>query len=237
MALRDQPYLPLYVQDYLTDEKLNMCSAATQGIYIKIMCIMHKSEQYGTILLKQNDKQKSSSCLNFAYKLAKLLPFDVNEINTALDELINENVIYINTDKLIQKRMVRDNEISIIRSKAGSKGGKKTQKFAKAKIKANSEYEYENENINNSINVAFFEFWNLYNKKIAKVKCEKKWNKLKDKEREEIMNTLPKFLKTIKDKQYQPYPETYLNQQRWEDELPEDETAETWDIVNKAQRG
>jgi len=97
--------------------------------------------------------------------------------------------------------------------------------------------ENENENINNSINVAFLEFWNLYNKKIAKVKCEKKWNKLKDKEREEIMNTLPKFLKTIKDKQYQPYPETYLNQQRWEDELPEDETAETWDIVNKAQRG
>lgn len=26
MALRDQPYLPLYVQDFLTDEKLRECS-------------------------------------------------------------------------------------------------------------------------------------------------------------------------------------------------------------------
>ena len=90
--------------------------------------------------------------------------------------------------------------------------------------------ENENENINNSINVAFLEFWNLYNKKIAKVKCEKKWNKLKDKEREEIIRTLPNFLKTINDKQFQPYPETYLNQRRWEDEI------ETDDEFNKSIR-
>jgi len=94
--------------------------------------------------------------------------------------------------------------------------------------------ENENENINNSINVAFFEFWNLYNKKIAKVKCEKKWNKLKDKEREEIMNTLPNFLKTINDKQFQPYPETYLNQRRWEDEIEDDEFNKA---IREAQHG
>ena len=35
MALRNQPYIPLYVQDFLTDEKLNQCSPASQGIYIK----------------------------------------------------------------------------------------------------------------------------------------------------------------------------------------------------------
>jgi len=53
MALRDQPYLPLYVQDIMTDEKLNECSAASHGIYIKgIMCLMHKSETYGKIMLK-----------------------------------------------------------------------------------------------------------------------------------------------------------------------------------------
>jgi len=60
MALRDQPYLPLYVQDYLTDEKLNECSPATQGVYIKLLCVLHKMEEYGTILLKQKRKQKVS---------------------------------------------------------------------------------------------------------------------------------------------------------------------------------
>ncbi len=150
MALRDQPYLPLYVQDYLTDEKLNNCSPASQGIYIKIMCLFHKCDPYGGILLKQNDKQNQNICLNFARKLAKQLPFDSTEINDALDELLHEKVLLIDGDFLYQKRMVKDNEISNKRSEIGSKGGKKTQnknkKFAKANIKANSEYEYVNEN-------------------------------------------------------------------------------------------
>ena len=47
MALRDQPYIPLYVQDFMTDEKLNECSAATTEVYIRLMCVMHKSEKIG----------------------------------------------------------------------------------------------------------------------------------------------------------------------------------------------
>ncbi len=52
MALRNQPYFPLYVQDFLTDEKLAECSAESTGVYIRLMCILHKSEEYGCILLK-----------------------------------------------------------------------------------------------------------------------------------------------------------------------------------------
>lgn len=150
MALRDQPYFPLYVQDYLTDEKLNMCSASSQGVYIKLLCIFHKSDSYGGILLKQKDKQKSSVTLNFAFKLAKLLPFDLQVISSALNELIDEKVLIIEDDFLYQKRMIKDNELSIERAKNGKKGGKTTQKkhkeFAKAKPKANSENEDESKN-------------------------------------------------------------------------------------------
>ena len=127
MALRDQPYLPLYVQDYLTDEKLNNCSASSQGIYIKVMCLFHKCDPYGGILLKQNDKQNESICLNFARKLSKQLPFDSIEINEALIELLHEKVLLIDGDFLFQKRMVKDNDISNKRSEIGKKGGKKTQ--------------------------------------------------------------------------------------------------------------
>lgn len=148
MALRNQPYLPLYCQDYLTDEKLNMCSASSQGVYIKIMCIMHKSEEYGKILLKQKDKQTTKQIKNFAYKLAKLLPFTYKIIEPALTELIDEKVLYIEGDNLCQKRMIKDEKISFLRSKAGFKGGKTTQ-FAKAKDQATSENasEYGNEYI------------------------------------------------------------------------------------------
>lgn len=155
MALRDQPYIPLYVQDIMTDEKLNECSAATHGVYIKgIMCLMHKSENYGKILLKQKYKQTESKENNFALMLATHLPYDVATILAAINELLVEGVCHFEEDFLVQKRMVNDGKLSISRSLSGKKGGEITQKnnkdFAKANIKANSEYEseYESEDYN-----------------------------------------------------------------------------------------
>ena len=128
MSLRNQPYIPLYVQDFMTDERLNECSAAANGVYIRLMCLMHKSEEYGTILLKQKDKQNESNIQNFACKLVKNMPFTVEEIFNGLTELVEENVVQIEGDKLLQKRMIKDNYISEIRASAGSKGAKKKQK-------------------------------------------------------------------------------------------------------------
>lgn len=154
MALRDQPYLPLYIQDFLTDEKLMECSASATGVYIRLMCIMHKSEKYGTILLKQKDKQGTKQVNNFASKVAKQMPYSLDVIENGLEELINEDVLQVDGDLLIQKRMVKDCNTSELRASAGAKGGSKTQQnnhsfasnFAKANNKANTEYEYDNEN-------------------------------------------------------------------------------------------
>jgi hypothetical protein len=107
---------------------------------------MHKSDDYGVILLKQKDKQADKQIKNFALKLARFMPYNTEEIMAGLIELLEADVIQNGDDKLMQKRMVHDNEISEVRSKAGKKGGLKTQNFAKAKIKANTENENENEN-------------------------------------------------------------------------------------------
>lgn len=159
MALRDQPYLPLYVQDFLTDEKLAECSAQSTGVYIRLMCLMHKSSQYGCILLKQKDKQNENTVQNFAVKLARQMPYTVDVIAAALEELLEEEVIQIDGDMLLQKRMVKDASLSDTRSAAGKKGKKHAQKsepsnfagefagdFAEAKSQANTENEIEYEN-------------------------------------------------------------------------------------------
>jgi len=147
MALRDQPYLPLYIQDFLTDEKLMECSAAATGVYIRIMCVMHKSDPYGTILLRQKDKQTGQQIQDFAAKLARHFPYPLDTILLALGELLAEKCLFIEGDYLVQKRMVRDGEISLTRSKSGSKGGaitkEKLVKFALAKPAANPEVENE----------------------------------------------------------------------------------------------
>jgi len=140
MALRDQPYIPLYVQDFLTDEKLIECSAESTGVYIRLICILHKSEEYGKILLKQKDKQDSKHLKNFALKLLKQMPYPIDVIEKSLQELLTEGVITIDGDYLYQKRMVRDNEISLKRSESGKKVEKRHNlllNLLKQKLKQN----------------------------------------------------------------------------------------------------
>jgi hypothetical protein len=157
MSIRNQPYLPLYVQDFLTDEKLAECSAMATGVYIRLMCLMHKSEEYGKILLKQKDKVSLGKTAGkketfgkvewFANKVSKHFPYDFITVRDALNELLSENVLQIEGDFLVQKRMVKDAEISTLRSKVGKKGGDKTAShFAQAKPQPNAEYESEYDN-------------------------------------------------------------------------------------------
>lgn len=130
MALKDQPYLPLYVDDFLSDEKLSLCSVESTGVYIRLMCLMHKSDEYGAVLLKQKFKQNVKQVSNFACMLAKQMPYTSDEIESSLTELLDMEVVHIdceNEDRLYQKRMVKDGKISTIRALAGSKGGEATQ--------------------------------------------------------------------------------------------------------------
>jgi hypothetical protein len=142
MALIDQPYLPLYVDDWMNNTKLKMCSPSAHGLMISIMCLMHKSEAYGIILLKQKFKQTDKQDYNFACQIAKLSSFDLLEIEKSFYELIEEKVLKIEGDSLICSRMVKDADISKKRASSGKSGGKTTQNslknFAKANVEANT---------------------------------------------------------------------------------------------------
>ncbi len=155
MALTDQPYLPLYVDDWMNNNKLKLCSPGAHGLMISIMCLMHKSESYGIILLKQKFKQTDNQRLNFAKQIAKLSSFDLLEIELNFYELIAESVLKIDGEELICIRMVNDAKLSKIRSSVGKNGGKSTQikikNFALAKVKANTGIENVNGIENESV--------------------------------------------------------------------------------------
>lgn len=148
MALTNQPYIPLYVQDWLSNNKLKFCSIGSHGLMINIMCVLHKENEYGTILLKQNYQQNASKVKNFASMFAKLLPFDLAEIEPCLNELLDENILTIEDNKLICDRMVNDAELSEIRAIAGRKRGKGSKDLAGAKLPANAEDEIVIEIVN-----------------------------------------------------------------------------------------
>lgn len=127
MALKDQPYIPLYIQDVLTDEKLMECSAESHGVYFRLICVLHKQKTYGKLLLKQKYKQTGKQVENFALSLVRSFPFDLACIRASLLELLEEDVLQIEGDYLVQKRMVKDAELSEKRSSAGRKGGKNSR--------------------------------------------------------------------------------------------------------------
>jgi hypothetical protein len=143
MAMRDQPYIPFYCQDYATDEKLAMCSYATQGVYMLIICALHKSEPYGGILYREIPNQNLNTVKTFAYILSRRTGVGMPDMEPAIEELVYYGVLLIKdidgTPFLYQKRMVRDNEISEKRSEAGKLGGERS-----VLLKQNSKQNNEN---------------------------------------------------------------------------------------------
>lgn len=145
MSKKEKDYLRIEIRDFMYDEKLAECSASAVGIYVKIMCIMHKSETYGKILLKQMLKQmlkqKSDIIDGFAEILLKQMLYQKEEIRSALVELIDAKVLHLEGEYLVQQSMVNEFNMKQIRAMAGAMGGKKTQEknkdFAKAFAKAN----------------------------------------------------------------------------------------------------
>lgn len=71
--------------------------------------------------------------------------------------------------------------------------------------------------LDEKIQKSFDEFWNLYGKKVDKERAFKHWKRMKQKDRDKAISFIPTYFVTIKDKQYQKYPLTYLNARLWEE--------------------
>lgn len=142
--------------------------------------------------------------------------------------LCDFNLFVINGESFgslsVQKRLEERNDKS---AKARRSALKRWDKEANAKQAQSERIEdgcdsnaiKERKGKESKINIAFDVFWNLYDKKSSREKCEKKWNALKDKDRETIISTLPSYILATPDKKYRKNPETYFNNKSWEDEI------------------
>lgn len=76
--------------------------------------------------------------------------------------------------------------------------------------------------VNNDKNkIDFNIFWNLYNKKVDKVKSKKEWDALDADIQDKIIKMLPKYIMINHDLKYRKNPFTFLDGQCWNDELIE----------------
>lgn len=66
---------------------------------------------------------------------------------------------------------------------------------------------------------SFDEFWDLYDKKINPTKCKPKFLKLSEKDRQLIMEYIPKYKLSQPNKKFRKDPMTFLNNDGWLDEI------------------
>jgi len=106
------------------------------------------------------------------------------------------------------------------RQEAGSRGGKsKSINFSNAKAMLKQSASYKDKD-KDKINISFEKFWDLYDKKVGKKeKIEKKWIGLSDNIRQQIIDNIPVYKDSQPDKRFRKNPETYLNNDSWDDEI------------------
>lgn len=86
---------------------------------------------------------------------------------------------------------------------------------------------------------SFDDWWNAYDKKRGRKKAEMKWNKLSDSDKKACFEATPAYVKSTPDKQYRLDPQTYLNGERWNDEIINKANGteqRTFDRLSKAAR-
>ena len=65
----------------------------------------------------------------------------------------------------------------------------------------------------------FEEFWESYDKKTGKNRCESLWKKMSKEKKENAINYIDKYKLAQPDKKYRKNPDTYLRNESWNDEI------------------
>lgn len=168
-----------------------------------------------------------------AGELLKHILSYVNDENPNTDNLLVK-MAFGHMKPMLKKDLEKWDNIREIRKKAGSKGGKANAKQKEANAK---QVEAVNDNVNVNVNVndninekikksfseiypTFEDFWDEYDKKVGnRKKIEKKWRSIKQDEKQKIMEYIPNYKIAQPEKRFRKNPETFLNNESWNDEL------------------
>ena len=163
-----------------------------------------------------NSLDKEQGCFASNNYFAKFFNVSPGRCSQIINSLIQKGYMsaeYEREGKEIKKRVLRILNTPIKNSKGGIKNIK-------------DEYlENDKDNntlINNTINntkESFDKFWDLYDYKKDRKKCETKWKYIKHSLYNTIFEHVKKYIESTPGKQFRKYPLTYLNGECWNNEI------------------
>jgi hypothetical protein len=128
------PYITFYAGDWLKDPLLSICTPATRGVWIDLLCAMHESGRSGELRGTGDQIARLARCSTA--ELAQALT-ELQTTGAAVVENRNDSWLIAN------RRMRREAETREKRVAAGSKGGSIRQ----ANREQKPEYENEDEGL------------------------------------------------------------------------------------------
>lgn len=232
METKNNPWMPLYVGDYLKDTA--ELTLAEHGAYLRL------------ILFYWNNGGAITSDLSKIYRATGAISQDEQKNIASILNVYFEQKDGSFFHKRIDKELEKTAKIKEVRSKAGRKGGRLSGKSRRSKNEANDkandkQTSEQNRTISQPPSPSplsseskitplspprgverFDAFWDLYPSKVGKKPCQEVWRKRGlDKVASEIMAGLALWVESAKWQkdggQFIPNPLTFLNQERWRD--------------------
>lgn len=214
------------LRDWTDSEKINSLSPQAEVFFVRLMM---KADDFG--------------CFHATPQLLKsaLFPFKAdlihsNELIEWLNECANSGLIIVyevenkkylkinNFGQRLRSPKPKFPDCGQLADKCPQHAGKcppEVEEEEKKKTEEEVDIEEEGQNIPSVVVLypSFDEFWNLYDKKIDKSKCEKVWTKIPDSEKWKIISHVPPYVESTPDIQYRKNPLTYLNSKSWNNDI------------------
>ena len=174
----------------------------------------HKDKEWRGVQIKRGEFVTSYG------KLAEETGYSVKQIRTILGKLKGKELEVRSDSQRTVIQVVKYDDYQIGASEGQANGQSKGKQRATTKNEKN-ENNKENNDLELDLSIfPFDDFWNMYDKKKDRAKCEKLYKKINEVDREKIKQTLPVYIESTKDnKQYRKDPATYLNNRSWENEI------------------
>ncbi len=223
-----RPSFQFYPSDWLRDTALRSCSIAARGLWMDMICFMHEGTPYG--YLKVNHKVILSA------NLAAMVGVTPEVSTELIDELADAGVVQVDADGVMfSRRMVRDEELRLVRSAGGKLGGNPNLLTAvrlttqitsevNQKVKQKTTPSSSSSLKTTTSSLRFDEFWSAYpncKRKGSKQKCLAKWKGQKlDAHADQIISHVRAMATsddwTKQDGQFIPATLSYITQARWD---------------------
>lgn len=233
------PWMKFYPSDWQSDPMLRCCSIAARGLWVEMMCLMHKAEPYGSLLVNgaRIDKRK----------LAVLVGISEKECSALLMELEGNGVFSRDDDGTLYSRRMRRDFAKAEQDKVnGKRGGNPTVKggvnppvnptdnptvnggVKAQKLEARSQIPEPERKKTRASALAdpwcesdWENFWDRYPNRVGKADARKAFERMTSKAApDEIFPALQRYANKTDDRPFC-NPSTWLNQERWLDQPAE----------------